>query len=434
MEAIKIRPANRFSGDIALPGDKSISHRAAIVAALSKGRTKIKNFLFSDDCLATLKVLKDLGVKIRADKKRKEVVIESDGRLRRPASALFMRESGTSARIFLGLLAGQNFESELRAAPSLLGRPMKRVLDPLRLMGASIAARSKGREECLPIKIFPAKLKAIRWRQRVASAQVKSAVLLAGLFAEGTTCIEEPFRTRDHTERMLTLFGAAIRTRAGRITIRPAVLSGPGEITIPGDISSAAFFIVSALLLKDSRIVVKDTGINPTRMGLIRVLRRMGANVKIFNRRNLIEPIADIEAKTSVLKGTTILPEEVPALIDELPIFMVAAGLAHGKTVIQGTGELRVKETDRIHSIQYNLSKLGVNIEVKSLKNSETLEIHGIKCFPGGSFKSFSDHRTAMSIYVAALASRKPSTLDDISCVSKSFPEFLKFMNHLIAQ
>lgn len=434
MKAIKIKPAIRLSGEIILPGDKSISHRAAILAALSKGRTKITNFLFSDDCLVTLRVLGILGIKIRTDKNRREVVIESDGKLRRPALALFMRESGTSARIFLGLLAGQDFESEMTAAPSLLRRPMKRVLDPIRLMGGCIAASKEEDEERLPVKIFPAGLKGIAWRQREASAQVKSAVLLAGLFAEGPTSIEEPFKTRDHTERMLKLFGAAIRTKGNLITIQRSALVSPGNIAIPGDVSTAAFFIVSALLVKDSRIVIKEVGVNPTRLGALNVLKRMGANVKIFNRRNLPEPVADIEAETSSLKGTTILPEEIPALIDELPVLMVAAGLAQGKMVIHGSSELRLKETDRIRSMQYNLSKLGVNIIVKSLKNNETIEIHGTKSFSGAKFKSFSDHRTAMSMYVAALASRNASSLDDISCVAKSFPEFSNSMKHLVVK
>ena len=439
MEPIKIQPRSHLRGTVILPGDKSISHRAAILAAMARGETEILNFLFSDDCLVTLKVLRALGVKITTKKEKSEVIITSSGSFHAPRSALDMGESGTSVRILLGVLSGQAFKSKLYAAPSLSRRPMARVIEPLRWMGAKIKATKKGKDEFLPLEVYPASLHGIQWKQKIPSAQVKSAVLLAGLFAEGETIVREPILSRDHTERMLELFGANIKIRRDKVWIKKSELITPEKIFIPGDISSAAFFIVAALLTKNSKILIKDVGMNPTRMGAVKVLERMGANIRIVNltaggkagQRNLCEPMADMEVTTSDLRATTIKAEEIPGLIDELPILMVAAGLAKGKTVIEGVGELRVKETDRISSLCSNLMKLGVNIKVRALKEKEFLEILGTKNLKGTKLKSFSDHRTAMSMFVAVLAAQDTSSLDDITCINKSFPQFLSTFKHL---
>lgn len=431
MKPITIQPVLRLRGTVKVPGDKSISHRAAILAALAKGRTKIRNFLFSDDCLVTLKALAALGVKIDLKKRSDEVFVSSCGEFQKPESALNMSESGTSARVLSGVLSGQKFRTRLTGAASLSRRPMARVLQPLRLMGADVKATKKDKDEFLPFEILPASLRAIQWKQRIASAQVKSAILLAGLYADGETSVVEPVATRDHTERMLKLFKANITVRQNMIAVRKSKLISPGEIFIPGDISSAAFFIVAALLIKDSKVLIKDVGINPTRMGVLHVLERMGGSIKILNMRDTFEPLADIEICSSRLQGTIIRREEVPSLIDELPILMVAASRAEGRTVIEGAQELKVKETDRINSMKYNLMKLGVNIRVKALKKTEVIEIIGTNRLTEAKLRSFSDHRTAMSMFVAALAGRGKSCLDDTACIDKSFPDFLQTFRQL---
>lgn len=432
MKPITIHPLQGLRGTIKLPGDKSISHRAAICAALSKGTTTLKNFLFSDDCLATLHVFKALGVKVQMKRNSSEVIIRSTGILHVPKSILDMKESGTSCRLLTGLLAAQNFSSKVSGKPSLKRRPMARILEPLRMMGADIKASQKQGEEFLPFRIYPAVLHGIEWQQKVPSAQVKSAILLAGLFAAGQTTVKEAVVSRDHTERMLKLFSAQVLLGKNITRIRKSILRSPKEVLIPGDISSAAFFMVAALLIKDSKILLKGASVNPTRVGIIHVLKRMGAQIRVMHNKNDYEPMADIEVKSSSLKGTVVKPSEIPSLIDELPILMVAAALASGKTVIEGAEELKVKEADRIQSMCSNLTKLGVNVKVKSLKNKVSLEILGRKAFEAASLKSFGDHRTAMSMVVAGLAANKAIHLDDVSCISKSFPEFLPVLKQLV--
>lgn len=431
MKTIKIIPKIKLRGTVVVPGDKSISHRAAILAALAGGKTRIRNFLFADDCLITLKALESLGIKVIRKLRFCEVVIDSKGFLRASKKPLFMGESGTSARVLLGVLVGQKFVSNVTAASSLMKRPMLRVIKPLRLMGAKIKAKKIRGKEFLPLEISPSLLSGIRWVQEVPSAQVKSAVLLAGLFAEGETAVKEFVVTRDHTEKMLKYFGAAVRVASKEVYLKPTVLKTPGKITIPGDFSSAAFFIVAALLIKNARILIKDVGFNPTRLGAFYVLKRMGAKMKVVHRRGSFEPVADIEVFSSRLKAATIQAREIPALIDELPILMVAAGMAKGKTVIEGIGELRVKETDRIQSMCYNLKRLGITVKVQKCKDGECIEIIGSDFFKGSVLKSFSDHRTAMSAYVAALAARDISVLEDTDCISKSFPNFFSVMNKI---
>lgn len=422
-----------FKGCIRLPGDKSIAHRAAILAALSRGITRIRNFPFNEDCLSTLNALKRLGVKINTDRKKREVVVYGSGLagLRAPRGALFVGESGTSIRLLLGVLAGQRFEAVLRAGASLSKRPMLRVNLPLRLMGASIAARraGAGSEEYPPLKVKGGSLKGIRYAMPVASAQVKSAILLAGLFAKGRTCVIEPIKTRDHTERLLREFGADITFRGNTACVKGGKqLIAPGRVTIPGDISSASFFMAAASMVPGSRLLIRDVGLNPWRLGAVRVLKRMGADITLIRKAGgKAEPFGDILVRSSCLKGTTVKKSEIPSLIDELPVLMVAASCASGVTVFEGVQELRVKETDRIKSMTQNLRRMGASVKVRKRCGREAIVIEGVSRLRGARVRSFSDHRTAMSMAVAALLAKgEPVVIDNVSCIRKSFPGFLR--------
>lgn len=377
-----------------------------------------------------MSVLKALGVKIKIRKSRNEVVIVSRGRFQAPRHVLNMNESGTSARVLMGLLAAQPFASIVTGSPSLLKRPMVRVIEPLEKMGAKISG--KGKKQLLPVRIKPCVLRGISWEQKIASAQVKSAILLAGLFAQGPTRILEKNISRDHTERMLKCFGAPISFSKGKIECKSASLVSPGCVDIPADISSAAFFIAACLLVPGSKLLIRHLGVNPTRMGMVRVFKNMGAKIRIKNRKVGCEPVADMVVQSSSLQGCRIRASEIPSLIDELPILMVAACLAQGKTVIEGIEELRVKETDRIQSMVWNLRKAGADIQVKTSGKREDVLIQGVKSLRAGHFRSFGDHRTAMSMFTASLAASGTSTLDDISCVAKSFPEFVSVFKHLL--
>lgn len=432
---VVLRPCASLKGIVRLPGDKSISHRAALCAALAPGTTRITNFLFCDDCQATLRALRMMGVRITADPGKGCVTVEASGFLQPPKSDLDMGESGTSARILMGLLSAQPFAARLDGAASLRRRPMGRVMEPLRRMGADLEGRrDKSGRECLPVTVSPSALKGIAWRQKIASAQVKSAVLLAGLSAAGATRIKEPVVSRDHTLRMLKLFGAKVRRDADEILLTPSRLTSPGSVAVPGDFSSAAYFIVAGLLAEEAEVLIKGVNLNPTRIGLLWALKRMGGRIRVLNKRSGLEPVADLEVRSSRLRAAVIGSREIATMIDELPVLLVAAARAEGTTVIKGAGELRVKETDRIESMRSNLSKLGVTLKVRSQGKREDLLVTGVKAFPGASFRSFGDHRTAMSLFVAGLVSKEPGRLDDTACISKSFPRFLSTMNHLVAR
>ncbi|MHB8154963.1 MAG: 3-phosphoshikimate 1-carboxyvinyltransferase [Candidatus Omnitrophota bacterium] len=424
------------NGRIKLDGDKSIAHRALILSALSSGKTILKNFPIHDDALATLNALSALGVKILH--KGRVVSVKGCGRqgLKNPNQPIFVNNSGTTLRLLLGVLAGMNFRTKVVAGKYLSVRPMSRVNVPLRLMGARITARIKGNEEYAPIVISGGSLKGIVYHAKIASAQVKSAILLAGLFAKGKTQVFQRLSTRDHTERMLKLFGANIVLNNSSITLNPNQgLVSPGEIYIPGDISSAAFFIVLAAIIPKAKIIIEHSGLNPSRCGIISVLKRMQAKIKVavFKADKTVnfEPRGDLTISSSKLKGTVVLPSEIPSLIDELPILMVAACFAQGSTTIKGIGELRVKETDRINSMVVNLRKMGADIRLIKVSGQENIVIKGQGRLCGAELRSFGDHRTAMSMVVAALAADGESSLDDISCLSKSFPGFLKTLNSL---
>ncbi|MDD5561207.1 MAG: 3-phosphoshikimate 1-carboxyvinyltransferase [Candidatus Omnitrophica bacterium] len=423
-------------GSISLSGDKSIAHRALIIGALSSGKTIIKNFPIHDDSLATLRVLSALGAKIARGNKQQVAVCGGTG-LRKPRKPLFVGNSGTTLRLILGVLSGAGFESRVAAGKYLSARPMARVNKPLRLMGAKIIARKAGGEEYAPLFVSGGSLKGIVYRMPVASAQVKSAILLAGLFASGKTCVIESVKTRDHTERMLKVFGANITAGKKNITLTPdKKLISPGLIYIPGDISSAAFLIVLAAIIPGAKIVIERVSLNPSRCGIINVLKRMGVNIEVLplkgNGAQSFEPLGDLIVTSGKLKGITVEPSEIPSLIDELPILMVAACFAEGRTVIKGAGELRFKETDRINSMLTNLRSMGANIHSAKSGGLENIIIKGKGMLKGARLRSFGDHRTAMSMVIAALAAKGSSRLDDISCISKSFPGFLSALKRLL--
>ncbi|MDD5120656.1 MAG: 3-phosphoshikimate 1-carboxyvinyltransferase [Candidatus Omnitrophica bacterium] len=430
---------NKFvpRGKVIICGDKSIAHRALILSALSSGKTILKNFPIHDDSYATMSALGALGVKILR-KRHNQVLVFGKG-LRGLVSCrkpVFVGDSGTTLRLLLGVLAGQDFKTKVIAGKSLSLRPMARVSLPLRLMGAKISSKVKGNEEYAPITIQGGSLKGIIYRLPVSSAQVKSAILLAGLFAKGRTCVIEKTATRDHTERMLRIFGADLVTKGKSVYLNPGKdLTSPGEIYIPADISSAAFFLVLALVIPGSRITIRRIGLNPGRCGLIDVLKRMQAKIKVSyskgNKTQCAEPVGDLSVCASKLKGRVVYPDEVPSLIDELPILMVAACFAQGITIIKGAQELKVKETDRIKSMVSNLKKMGADIKVDKLSSDESIIIKGKGRLSGANLKSFGDHRTAMSVVIAALAAAGESRIDDISCISKSFPGFLTVLNGL---
>jgi len=420
-------------GEVILPGDKSIAHRAIILSSLTQRKTSLKNFPLNADCLATIGAFRKLGIKITLNKASCQAVVcgKKLFGLRRPGSAFYIKESGTTFRLLLGVLAGQSFKAKLNAGPALSRRPMLRVIKPLRLMGAQINARI---QEYPPITITGGSLKGITYKVPVASAQVKGAILLAGLFASGSTKVIEPVKTRDHTERMLKLFRANVKIKGSAIIIKGGQdLVSPGVLYIPSDISSAAFFMIAASIIPDSEIRIKNVSFNPVRRGVIKALKKMGAKIAVQESNYPgNEPMGDIRVKSSALGGIRIRKNEVPSLIDELPILMVAASLAKGVSVFESVGELRVKETDRVKSMVTNLAKMGADIKVVKPGVRENIIIKGVNRLYGAKVKSFGDHRTAMSMAIAGLAASGSTTIDDVSCINKSFPDFLKTLNSLI--
>ena len=438
MRPFSVHCVGGLKGKITLPGDKSIAHRALILSSLSPGQTVIHNFPANKDCLTTLDAFKKLGLRVDSpDSGSLTVFGKGLYGLIKPAGPIWAGESGTTLRLLLGVLSGQDFETKLIADRSLSKRPMLRVNSPLRMMGAKITAKkTSNQEEYPPITVSAGRLNGIVYKMPVASAQVKSAILLAGLYAEGKTKIIESVQTRDHTERMLKLFKADIKVKENNIVIDGKHrLVSPGRVYVPGDISSASFFIVGAVILAQSCILIKKVSLNPLRTGIIKVLRRMGANIQLSAvsfQPSECEPMGDIIAKSSKLKGTLVRKHEIPSLIDELPILMVAASLAQGQTIIQGVSELRVKETDRIKSMCGNLCRMGAKIKAQNSSKGEYIVIEGVRRLKGAKIKSFADHRTAMSMAIAGLTAEGRTLIDDSDCIDKSFPEFLSILKPLI--
>lgn len=420
MDAI-IQHASALHGSVAVPPDKAICHRAVLAAALARGVTEIRPWPSADDCQRTLTLVEQLGVPVsRAAEGIRIEGVGLDG-LKPPADELDCGDSGTTMRLGCGLLAGQSFTSRLRAGPSLSRRPMLRIVEPLEQMGARIEARRQDHEVYPPLTIRGRRpLSAIRYAMPVASAQVKSAILFAGLSADGPTEIVERVPTRDHTERMLRLFGATIRAQGLAVSIEPGPLTSPGVLGLPGDFSSAAFFLVAASCVAGSTVTLERVGLNPSRTGLVEVLKRMGACVTVTASHRDWEPRGTLTVESRPLRAVTIEPGEVPGLIDELPILMVAAACASGTSRFDGIGELRVKETDRMQSMARGLRRLGVPV---SLPGPETIVIEG-GSLAGAVVESAGDHRIAMSLAVAGLAAQGTTTVKDVACAAKSFPEF----------
>lgn len=416
-----------MKGEIRVQGDKSISHRAVIIGSLAEGVTRITNFLPSDDCIRTMKAFEAMGVTIEAGGSsltgslRGNLTIWGKGLhgLTEPPDVMDMGNSGTSARLLCGLLSGQPFFSVMTGDNSLRRRPMKRVAEPLRRMGANIWGRKGG--EFLPLAIQGGGLQGVSHRMTVASAQVKSAILLAGLFAEGKTSVEEIIPSRDHTERMLEYYGVNLIREGASITVEGDQRIYPRDVEVPGDISAAAFFMVGASILEGSEIVIKDVGVNPTRTGIIDILRGMGASIEIGNQRDMgTEPAGDVRVKSASLKGIEIRGEMIPRSVDELPVICIAASLAEGETVIRDAAELRVKESDRIAVMAECLSSLGVVVETFD----DGMRIKGGKRLQGAVCNSHGDHRIAMSMAIAGLIAEGETVVEDTECINTSFPAF----------
>ncbi len=419
-----IKPCTRLEGEIVLPGDKSISHRAAILNSLAKGKARIDNFSPGRDCLATIRCLEALGVKIVREGSRDwhTVLVSGTGEdgLQEAVNVLDAENSATTMRLLGGLLASQPFLSVITGDASLRNRPMGRLIEPLRLMGAEIWGR--GRDSFAPLVIKGGKLRGIDFTLPIPSAQIKSAILLAGLFARGNTVLHQTIPSRDHTERMLKLMGASLESEGNSISLLP--LSSPlvsVNLRVPGDISSAAYFLIAGVIHPSARIVIRDTGINPTRTGIIDVLLAMGAKLKIDNERlEAGEPLADIVVESSELKGIEVGGDIIPRLIDEIPVLAVAGCVAKGKTIIRDAGELRVKESDRIATVASELSRLGAKIEPLP----DGMVIYGGRPLSGTEVDSHCDHRLAMSLAVAGLIAKGETTIKHAQAAQVSYPDF----------
>ncbi len=407
-------------GGVTVPGDKSISHRAIVLSAIAEGRSRIRGLLRSEDVLATLRAFRQMGVAID-ESSDGSVTVEGVGRdgLRSPAADLDLGNSGTAMRLLAGLLAGQNLSATLTGDESLLTRPMRRVAVPLERMGARIATSADGRP---PLRIQPGgRLRGIRYRMPQASAQVKSALLLAGMYASGETCVEEPAVTRDHTERMMATFGCGCRRNGNVVCVSGGGALSGVDLDVPGDLSSAAFFIAGGALAPGSNVMLSGVGINPTRTGVLDILERMGADVRIENRRSAgNEPVADIHVRPMPLTGVEIPAHQVSLAIDEFPAIAVVAACAEGQTRVRGAEELRHKESDRIRAIVCGLRALGIDAE----ERDDGMDITGAR-FKGGTVDSFGDHRIAMAFCMAALRADGPVVVRNCDNIATSFPGFV---------
>lgn len=431
-DKLTIKPAKRIVGTITVPADKSISHRAVMFGSIAEGITNVKNFLVGEDCLRTMEAFKAMGVEIKMTPRLcsgfnlsgYSLRIHGKGLygLEKPKEPIYCGNSGTTIRLLSGILAGQDFQVTLTGDESLSKRPMTRIAAPLRMMGADV------RGEHPPLVIRGGKLKAIDYALPVASAQVKSCILLAGLYADGETSVAEPVSSRDHTERMLRLFGVKLKKEGKRISIKGGQQLKAKDLELPADISSAAFFIVAASIVKNSKITIKAVGVNPTRTGVLDIMKAMGAKITVVSQKtDDIEPIADLIIESANLKGATIKGEIIPKAIDELPVIMVAATQAKGTTKILGAKELRVKETDRIKSMVWGLKKMGADIKVKG----DDIYIKGPTKLKGARLKSFGDHRTAMSFAVAGLVAAGQTAIEDTDCILTSFPNFKELLSEI---
>lgn len=430
---IVVNSVDSVNVELKIPGDKSVSHRSVIFASLAKGITKITNFLSSEDCIHTMHCFKQMGVSIKYDatKNYLEVVGLGLKGLVKPSSTLEVGNSGTAIRLLLGLLSAQKFDSKINGDESIQKRPMDRVAIPLTQMGAELSSDNKNPKLLAPINILGNKqLKGIKYTMPVSSAQVKSCIMLAGLYASEPSVIVDPGISRDHTERMLKYFGGKVDVDGNTVTVYPADELYAKDVSVPSDISSASFFIVAGLILKNSVITLPGIGLNPTRTGIIDVLKEMGGDIRVTNLRNHdYEPVGDIEVRSSVLKGISISGEIIPRIIDEIPVICVAASQAQGQTIISDAQELKVKESDRIATTCSELSKFGVGITSKDdgmIVDGSTSVVNSAEC------NSYGDHRIAMSCAVLGLLADGQTKIKNVNCISTSFPEFFELFSKLM--
>lgn len=423
---MKLHKADHVRGEITVPGDKSISHRSVMFGSIAKGTTEIHNFLEGADCLSTIGCFRRMGIDI--ENKNGVVTVHGKGMhgLTAPAETLDCGNSGTTTRLISGILAPQNFDVTLTGDESIQKRPMKRIIEPLSMMGADIkSVRGNG---CAPLRICGKPLAGIHYTSKVASAQVKSSILLAGLYADGLTSVTEPQVSRNHTELMLKFFGAGLESKGTTITIWPATELFGNRIDVPGDISSSVYFVAAGLILPNSEVLIKNVGINPTRAGLIKVCESMGADLTLLNENyENAEPTADLLVRTSSLKGCVIEGDIIPTLIDELPTIATMACFAEGTTVIRDAAELKVKESNRIAIMVENLRAMGADVE----ETEDGMIIHGGKPLHGAVVNSYKDHRIAMTFAVAALAADGETEIIDADCVDISYPAFYEELEKL---
>lgn len=424
----KIRRAPLLQTELEVPGDKSISHRSVMLAAMSNGTCVVKGFLPSEDCLCTVAAMRALGIEIEAADATTLIVHGKRRNFTAPKKDIDCGNSGTTMRLMAGILAGQPFKSRLVGDASLSKRPMKRVMDPLRQMGAKLT--TEGTDGRPPLVIEGGNLKAINYFSPVASAQVKSAVLLAGMFAQGKTSVTEPIQSRDHTERMLEYFLVRPQKHELTVSLHGGLTPESRDFIVPGDISSAAFWMVAAAAQPRAHLLIKNVGLNETRTGVLAVLIRMGAQVREIIENEEAEPMGTVEVRGARLKGTDIGGKEIPNVIDELPILAVAAALAQGKTTISNAGELRVKETDRLAAIATNLRAMGAQVG----ETEDGLEIFGGVPLHGARLDSFGDHRIAMAFAIAGMFAEGETVITNTECVNTSYPNFYETLERILKE
>lgn len=423
---MKINSVSKVKGTLSVPGDKSISHRAVMLGSIAKGNTSIKGFLMGEDCLSTIKCFRQMGINISV--RATDVLVEGKGLagLNKPSETLYVGNSGTTLRLLSGILSAQPFECTITGDDSIQKRPMKRIIDPLTNMGANIISIKNN--DKAPLRIVGSDLNNITYESPVASAQVKSSIMLASLYTDGITKIIEPSVSRNHSEIMLNYFGANVETVDNTVICNPVKELYGQEVIVPGDISSAAFFMVAGLILPNSEILIKNVGINPTRDGIITALKNMNGNIELLNIRTISgELTADILVKSSKLHGTVIEKDIIPKLIDEIPVIAVAACFAEGKTVIKDAAELKVKESNRIEAMVTELTKMDATIE----STDDGMIITGTHSLKGASVESYHDHRIAMSLAIAALTTNEGSTINNSECIDISFPTFFEDLSKL---
>ena len=427
MASLTITPGRPLKGTITVPGDKSVTHRAIILTALAEGASTITDYCRGEDCLNTMRAFQSLGVRIEESPQTLHVSGKGMWGLTEPFGPIDCGNSGTGIRLMAGLLAGQDFFTILTGDESIRRRPMGRVVKPLRTMGATIAGRKGG--ELAPLAITGTRLRGVSYVSPVASAQIKSSLLFAALYADGLTTLSEPRLSRDHTERMFAYFGIPFQREGCTVRIegRPSERWGGKPVVVPGDLSAAAFFLVGASIVPDSDVTIRGVGMNPTRTGLVDILRQMGAQIEILHpREEAGEPVADLRVRSKPLHGVRIGPDQIPQTIDEFPILCVAAAVAEGETVVSGAEELRVKESDRIATMAKELRAMGARIE----ERPDGMVIQGLGrngingALTGATCESHGDHRVAMSVAIGALTARQPTQIIDTACIETSFPGF----------